>query len=100
MLKQFICQYTEFELVELIKQAIRAVNAEERPIKSNRDSPTLLDSTTFLSTKEVQLLLKCSAPTIIKLRREQKLQSKKIGGKYYYRAVDINDMLTPNRKRK
>ena len=97
MLKQFICQYTELELVELIKQAIRAVNAEQSSVIHTANSPPLIDSTTSLSSKEVCALLGISAPTLIKYRQAQKIRGKKICGKYFYLYSEIQKMLSPSK---
>jgi hypothetical protein len=50
---------------------------------------------TFYKSKEVRQMLKCSDSTLQYFRQSGKLQSKKVGGTYYYTQESVNRFLSP-----
>ena len=51
----------------------------------------------FLKSGEVKDILKCSDSTLQKHRIAQRLPFSKIGGTYYYRLTDVEELLNSNR---
>ena len=97
MKKLFTCQYTDIEILDLFKQAFREVLKEEKNTIKPSNSPPFIDSTATLNTKEVLALLRISAPTLIKIRKQQKIRANRVGNKYLYLRSEIDKILSPGK---
>lgn len=84
-------QCTPDELFELIKNAVRTVNAEGKE-QARVNTPKVDD---VLSPKEVCKLLQISAPTLIRYRKEGKIKGKRVGGKVFYKMSEVERAITP-----
>jgi excisionase family DNA binding protein len=88
-------QCTPDELFELVKNAVRAVNSEHQNAAQAKSAKEELE---VLSSKEVCRLLRVSAPTLIKLRREGKIKGKRLNGKILYKRSEVEKTLAPTPK--
>lgn len=50
----------------------------------------------YLKSKEVRSILKCSPSTLQYLRESGKLIYKKVGSTYYYKKVDVRNLIETN----
>ncbi len=92
MKRAFLFEYTQDELSELIKNAVREVLHEQISLPIANPPPASQD-VEVLSPAQVCAMLHISRPTLTKYHKTGKLKGKKAGGKVFYKRSDVNKFL-------
>ncbi len=91
MRRAFLFEYSEDELIELIKVAVRDI-LHEQQVTTIAHSPPTSQDTEVLSPTQVCNVLHISRPTLSKYNKLGKIKAVRIGGKIFYKKSDINKL--------